>query len=401
MLRPLVLALAVTALSATGMSAQCLQPDNTAGPCCSFVTPTLPTLPTITLPGQAICWDNCNVGAQLCTQVVIGAPVQVNCTEYTANFQSQDCSGNPQLKSQLQLAYTRTWDEFPVPGTVGIQVWRFVVKADVSPSSTILGCQVPSCLGTHPTAFYHGYLDYAFDCVNGTWESALVLFHGCDKYQHDPLFSSRPGVFHPGRSFALVAPSTAVNPFVPAVLLPTPGPTFFQAMRDTPSLATLACEAAETLTQGKVQNLASACACPFSFFPPQVTARHMDGVSACGSDFRSISVFPTLPWLEVMTTSLGTWTTGASYPGPEAVWVDEGTFLHIEGCTLTGAPEVYAEIKVGATTENGYLAAVGPVPASRFTDLVDNYSVQLGTPILPPFFGSVRPTRHLVYINPF
>jgi len=401
MLRPLVLALAATALSATLASAQCFVPDGTAGPCCSPITPSLPTFPATTLPGQAICWDSCNVGAQLCTQVVLGPPVQTGCTEYTVAFQSLDCGGTPQLKSVLNLAYTRTWNEFPVPGTVGLQVWRFIVKADVSASSTVFGCQIPNCLGAHPTAFYYGYLDYAFDCVNGTWESALVLFHGCDKFQHDPLLSSRPGVFHPTRSFAIVAPSTAVNPFVPAALLPTPGPTFFEAIRDLPATAAMPCEAAETLTQGKVVNLASACACPFSFFPPQVTARHLDGTSTCGSDFRSLSAFPTLPWFEVMTTSLGTWTTSASYPGPEAVWVDEGTFLHTEACTLTGALELYAEIKVGATTENGFLAAVGPVGTSRFTDLADNYSVQLGTPILPPFVGHARPTRHLVYVNPF
>ncbi len=401
MLRPIALALTLTALSAAQASAQCLLPDNTSGPCCSVVTPTLPAFPAITLPGQAICWDSCNVGAQLCAQVVLGPPVQVNCTEYTVSFQSLDCGGNPQLKSQLHLAYTRTWSEFPVPGTVGLQVWRFVVKADVSPSTTAFGCQVPNCLGTHPTAFYHGYLDYAFDCVNGTWESALVLFHGCDKFQHDPLYSSRPGVFHPGRSFAVVAPSTAANPFVPVALVPTGGPTFFEAMRDAPNAATLACEAAETLTQGKIQNLGSACACPFSFFPPQVTARHAEGTSTCGSNFRSLSAFPTLPWLELMTTSLGAWSTAASYPGPESVWVDEGTFLHVEACTLTGAAEAYAEIKVGATTEKGFLAAVGPVATDRFTDLVDNYSVLLGTPILPPFFGSVRPVHHLVYVNPF
>jgi hypothetical protein len=401
MLRSIAYALAATALTAATAAAQCLGPDGMAGPCCSVVAPTLPAFPAITLPGDAICWDSCNVGAQICTQIVLGAPVQVNCTEYTVAFQSQDCSGNPQLKSLLNLTYTRTWTEFPVPGTVGNQVWRFVVKADVSPSTTAFGCQVPNCLGAHPTAFYHGYLDYAFDCVAGTWESALVLFHGCDKFQHDPLFSSRPGVFHPGRSFALVAPSTPGNPFAPVSLTPTGGPTFFEAMRDTPDPATLACEAAETLAQGKIINLAKACACPFAFFPPQVTARHIDGTSTCGSNFRSLSAFPTLPWFELMTTSLGTWTTSASYPGTEAVWVDEGTFLHVEACTLSGAAELYAEIKVGATTEGGFLAAVGPVGADRFTDLVDNYSVQLGTPILPPFFGSVRPTNHIVYVNPF
>jgi hypothetical protein len=363
------------------------------------VAPNLPAFPPVTLPGDSICWDNCSVNSQTCSQVLVSAPTQVTCTEFTSTLQVLDCGGNPELKSQMHLIYARTWDEFPVLGAVPSQVWRFLVKADVSPSTSAFGCRVPNCLGTHPTAFYYGYLDYAFDCFSGNWEASIVLFHNCDRYQHDPLFSSRPGVFHPGRSFAVVAPSTAANPFVPVALAPFAGPTFGDSMRDMPDPATLACEAAETLAQGITQNFASACACPFSLVP-QVTARHIDGASVCGSNFRSINAFPVVPWFEVMTTSIGSWTTGASYPGPEQVWVDEGTFLHFEACTLSGALETYVEIKLGATTEGGF-ATAATTPNSRFTDLVDNYSVLLGNPILPPFFGDVRPTRHLVSVNPF
>jgi hypothetical protein len=396
------LALAGVALAPTAAS-QCFLDDNLAGPCCAPASAVLPSFPAFTLPGQSICWDNCNVGAQLCNQVVLAAPVQVGCTEYTVDLLASDCGGNPQLKGTLHLDYTRTWNEFPVPGVVPSQVWRFVVKADLAGSTTAFGCYVPNCLGTHPTAFYHGYLDYSLDCVTGTWESALVLFHGCDAYQHDPALSARPGSFHPGRSFAIVAPSLASNPFVPATLPPLGGPVFFEGMRDvgpvTPPPA--ACKAEENVLQGNLISLASACVCPFSFLPPQVTARHLDGVGSCGSDFRSISVFPALPWFEMLSTSLGAWSNGSSYPGPEAVWIEEGTFLHTEACSATGVPQLYAEIKVGASTEGGYLAAVGPVGTDRFTDLVDNYSVPLGAPILPPFVGKRNASHHLVYVNSF
>jgi hypothetical protein len=324
----------------------------------------------------------------------------VGCGEYTADFQSFDCGSAPQLKGKLHLDYTRTWEEYPVVGAFS-QVWRFLVKADLGTSTTIFGCQVPSCLGTHPTAFYEGYLDYSFDCSSGTWESALVLFHGCDKYQHDPLFSARPGVFHPTRSFAIVAPSFATNPFVPAALPPIGGPVFFDGLRDVGPFTPppFACRTTEPLMQGNLFNLASACTCPFSFFPPQTTARHLDGVGNCGSTFQSINAFPAVPWFQMLSTSIGAWSNGSSYPGPERVWIEEGTFLHIEGCSTT--PQIYVEIKIGASTEGGYLAAVGPVGADKFTDLVDNYSRALGTPITPPFFGKANPSHHLVYVNSF
>ena len=398
----LLLSLAVLLTAAAPLSAQCLQPDNVAGPCCAFIPgPNLPAFPAQTLPGESICWDACVPSFQLCSQVQLGAPVPLVCNEFSVNLSTTDCSGNPELVGSLHLDYMRTWDEFPVPGTV-TQVWRFIVKADLSRATGAgTGCALPSCMPTHPTAFYYGYLDYAFDCTNGTWESALVLYHGCDAYQHDPAYSSRPGVFHPTRSYALVAPTTSANPFVPVTLPAGGGPVFFQGMRDAVEPSILACGTEEQLLTGNIVPLGSACVCPFNPFPTQATARHMDGAGVCGSDFRSLNFFPLLPWFEVISQSLGAWTSGANYPGPEEVWVDEGLFLHTDVCTLSGAVEIYAEVKLGATTERGYFAGIGPVAADKFTDLVNNYSVDISNPILPPYFGHVMPTRHLVSANYF
>ena len=97
-----------------------------------------------------------------------------------------------------------------MPGQV-LQVWRFVVKADLSLGGTGGGCSRPSCLPSHPTAFYYGYLDYAFDCATGQFDTVLVLFHNCDEFIHNPVFSSVPGVFNPGRTYAIVAPDTPAN----------------------------------------------------------------------------------------------------------------------------------------------------------------------------------------------
>jgi hypothetical protein len=399
--RLLSLVLAVATLAAGAIQAQCLGPDNLTGPCCQMTGANLPAFPTLTLPGLGICWSACTP-TTTCTTVTLAAPIQTACGQYSVPMNVNDCAGVPLLTSKLQLDYTRTWTETPGPG-VQYQVWRFVVKADVFTSAALPpACPVPSCLGPHPTAFYYGYLDYAFECGTG-WRAALVIFHGCDKFQHDPLLSDKPGVFHPTMSYAVVAPSTTANPFVPA-LLPAPGgPVFAEALRDVPDPSvTLNCITEEAIVQGVVQFLGQACACPFAFVPPQVTARHLDGVTNCGSSFTSLNVFPAFPWFEDMTTAIGTWTTGASYPGPEQVWVDEGVFLHNDVCDATGAITPYGEIKYGATTAQGYNAQsfTGQV-LNKFTDLVSNYSVKLGNPILPPFLGSVRPSRHLVYLNYF
>jgi hypothetical protein len=398
--RLLPLLLALPALASGVSHAQCIGPDQLTGPCCQLTPANLPPFPPMTLPGTGICWSACTP-TQTCTNVVLGVPIPAGCGQFTLPMNVMDCAGNPLLASKLNLDYTRTWNEFPFPGSQ-YQVWRFVVKADVfAAAGAAVGCPVPNCLGPQPSAFYYGYVDYAFECATG-WRASLVLFHGCDKLQHDPLLSDKPGVFHPTLSFAIVAPSTTANPFVPAILPAPGGPDFAEAMRNVPGPGSAACMTEEPLVAGIVMPLGQACACPFAFVPPQVTARHLDGTSACGSNFTSLNVFPAFPWFEDMTHSIGMWTTSASYPGPERVWVDEGVFLHNDVCNSTGALTPFGEIKYGATTDQGYPAQslTGQV-LSKFTDLVNNYAVKLGTPLLPPFVGSVKPSHHLIYLNYF
>jgi len=257
-------------------------------------------------------------------------------------------------------------------------------------------CPQPTCTDFWPTAFYYGYIDYAFDCATGGWESALVLFHGCDKFQHDQAISDKPGTYHPTISYALVAPTTTANPFIPAVLPAPGGAVFAEAIRNAANPVTLACTNEERIQQGQITPLGQACACPFSFFPPQVTARRVEATGMCGSSYRTINTFPNFPWFENMTTSIGSWSTGANYPGPESAWVDEGVFLHYDGCAGP-VPVGYAEIKYGATTAQGYPAAAAGVVIDKMTDMVDNYAIKLGDPLLLPMVGSARPTHHLIY----
>lgn len=380
----------------------CFTFDGMSGYCCTDTTPALPPFPPMSLPASTICWTNCNLTSQDCASVQFSAPAVVGCTNYQANLSVSDCAGNALLAGTVQLDYTRTWQEINASG-VQVQCWRFLAKVDMSASGGGSNCQVPSSLGTHPTVFYYGYVDYSFDCVTALYESSLVLYHGCDRYQHDPLISSRPGSFDPDRSFAIVAPDTGANPFLPAATLASDGPLLWEGMRNTTTASTTppSCEATEQLSSGGISNIAAVCGCPLSLNSLQTTLRSMEGQGICGSDFRSINVFPILPWYHVHAVSIGQWTNPATYPGDEAVWVDEGVFLNTEVCPVTGTVDTYVDVMYGASTERGWFALWGPVGGDRFIDLADNFSAQLGTPITPPFVGHVMPTERLVYVNGF
>lgn len=403
--------LASLAVFSADISAQCFAPDNLSGPCWTPTVAKLPSFPGITMPGMNICWDQCNPTTQTCADVNIGVPFRVGCDQFNAKITVRDCVvGAPLLEGDLILDYTRTWDELdPTTFSTIYQVWRFAAKIDMRSSTTSpLGCPVPSCIGPQPSAFYYGYMDYALDCASGQFKSALVLHHGCDEFQHDTLFSDRPGTYHPGTSYALVAPASSANPFVAGPIPATGGPILAEAMRISASSGTSTCIYEEPIAQGVIQPIGMACFCPFAFIPV-LTARHMEGVGICSSatsgpsSFKSINLFPVLPWYEVMTTSIGSWTSGASYPGPEQAWVDEGLFLYNDGYAASlGLPSAYADIMYGGSTSRGFpVRGHAQDLTDRFTDLASNWAHQLGTPVALPILGSVRKTDHLVYVNNF
>ncbi|QDU65911.1 hypothetical protein [Engelhardtia mirabilis] len=152
-------ALLVASLIPSGRaSAQCYQPDGLDGLPCTTALSTLPAFPPALLPAQSICWDGCVLAGQGCGVVSLSAPTQLQCAEYEVALKNEDCNSNLQLFGNLHLDYTRTWREIVGTGSEK-QVWRFVVKADLQRGNTNFGCNVPNCLGTHPTAFYYGYLD--------------------------------------------------------------------------------------------------------------------------------------------------------------------------------------------------------------------------------------------------
>ncbi len=386
------------------VSAQCLGPDGLNGPCWTTNTANLPNFPHATLQGTGICWIRCNPQPQVCTNVVLAAPVAVACGRYTAALSVSDCVGLPLLTGSVVLDYTRTWDELtPVPPGIHYQVWRFAAKVDMSRVGAVPpSCVVPSCLAVHNTAFYYGYVDYAVDCATGVFETALMLFHNCDSFIHDPDFSSRPGAFHPDGSYALVAPSTAANPFVAGNVTAFTGPIVAEAVRNVPLIVGGPCICEDPVT-GDLRFAGQGCGCPLMLNPKQMTARILRGTGTCVApgfgltSFTSVNTSPGFPWFHVMSTSIGTWTTAASYPGMERVWADEAPILYNDSCPILKFGELY----YGASTSDGYTVVppVGVMLTQKFLDIASN--VSFTPPSMPvfPLVGHVIPTRNLIYVN--
>src|SRR5262249_22501408 len=175
--------------------------------------PTLPAFPSVSMPGLGACWDRCTQGLQRKLIVTWPAPVPNACTEFTTPLTVLDqISGLQLLTGKMLLDYTRTWTEVDPNGNL-MQVWRFTVKADLSipPNGLPVNCPTPPCLapiGPDPTAFFYGYMDYAACGTAAGFQNVLVLEHMPDRFVHAPGFSSMPGVFHPGGSYAIIAPDS-------------------------------------------------------------------------------------------------------------------------------------------------------------------------------------------------
>lgn len=399
----LVALLSLLALAPTA-PAQCFGPDGLNGPCCTPVTPTLPPFPAITMQGLGVCWQGCVVGTQNKLTVVWATPVQPFCGQYQTPLTVVDnASGTTILTGTLILDYTRTWDEVDTTG-VGRQVWRFTAKADLSSpgTSTALICPKPNCIspiGPHPTAFYYGYVDYAGCTAGGPWETALVLFHNCDNFMHRPGLSDKPGVFHPANTFAIVAPNSAAQPFVPSNMIAPLNPVMGEAVRRTDAFSPppSVCWAEDRVQQAAFTFNGAGCLNIMAGNPKQQSLRQFNGTTFCptGGQWASLNVnFPVFPWFHMVSTSIGMWTSPLAYPGQEHAWVDEGFFAHREPCTA-----FVIDMKYGATTYGGWAAFTSVGPVKGFTDLADNYTAPVGGPYPSPVLGSVRRTERLLYVN--
>ncbi len=410
-LRSLAVGLLALGFANAPAEAQCLPFDNLTGPCCAPTQLSLPAFPNFAQQGLALCFKDCIDIDDECISMKWTAPMPnfIQCGQYRSDVNVDTCAGVSLLKGQAILDYTRTWIETPVSPVISgpIQVWRFVAEVDMSGSPLVgsTDCLVPPSLAAYNTAFYYGYVDYALDCSTGSWSQSSVLYHACDWLIHQPGISDKPGVFNPDTSYALVAPNTPANPFVPGFSIVPAAPLVAEAMREvTPGPATQPpCKFEEPLINGIYQPIGFGCLCPPAFGPIQMAGLTVRGESACGSRFESLNLFPTAPWFGAMSISIGSWTTTATYPGQERVRVHEGLYQYIDGCPdATGVVDITLDIFYGAETVGGYPVAATPVGTpltQHFVDLASNYSNPIFAPIALPAVGSVRPTDHLVYVN--
>ncbi len=389
----------------------CPAPDGLNGLCWQHVVENLPAFPGFTQQGSGICWNDCVPQPKVQVRVTVTPPVRVQCGVYLATISVIDAiSGVTIMSGTLRLDYTRTWLESDLAGSP-FQVWRLLAKVEftglVPPT-----CPVPTC--TPPfRPFFYGYLDYALPCGSTTWSNALVLFHNCDFFIHNPLISSQPGAFHPGTTYAVVVPDTPANPFLPYAPgfgpVPPAGPLVAEAVRNVPPPGAVFCVAEEPISVGTLSPIIQACVCQLNLALTQVTAQNLLGRGVCTdatgapSGFVSIDTFSLgLPWLHLMTTAIGCWTTALTYPGKECAFVTEGVDFYHDSCAAIAlSPNNFVHVNYGAQTTDGWTVLPDPVVllTQKFVDIASNYSATLPGPIVPPFVGSVLPTIHLIYGN--
>lgn len=413
--RLLTLAILSLAMSPTArLDAQCVGPDNLSGPCWSPTQANLPQLQQFSIPGLGVCWDHCAPTVQNDLKVLWGTPQATGCAQFVSSIDVFDASsGIHMMAGKASMDYTRTWDEVAANGD-HYQVWRFVVKADIGPGNMPAGvvppCPTPSCIppvGPHNTSFFYGYIDYSFNCTQGFFEHAVVLHHQCDFFIHKPGLSSRPGVFHPDRSYGIIAPHTSAMPFIPMNLPAPGGPLTAEAVRNIAPPGVAACFTEDRVSGGSLTPFISACLCTFTLVPPQYTLSVFNGKGSCldavgnTTNWQSQNIsFPTLPWPHLVTTSMGCWGNNVMYPGKECAFVNEGLLTYNDVCP--SAAGSYFEVYYGATTTDGWTIAPSPVApplTNKFMDLADNFTYLVGGPVALPLFGNVMPTNHLIYVN--
>lgn len=401
------IALAAVLSSAPAARAQCFGPDNLNGGCCQPVNLNVPAFPGAVMPGSGVCWQHCTPTQQQQIRVQWTTPVQAPCGEYSAGIDVIDgISGLTLMSGKMVLDYTRTWQEADISGAP-VQVWRFAAKADLQaiPGGTALVCPTPNCIapfGPHPTAFFYGYVDYAQRCGQLQFQNTAVLFHACDFFIHKPGLSSRPGVFHPDTAFAIIGHPPGQS-FLPMNFPAPGGPLIAEAWRNVP-VAGGPCIAEDKVSGGVMAPFGNACLCnQLSLVPPQVTVRLFQGKGSCvdavgqSNNWQSQAIaFPTLPWVHMVTHSLGCWNSPQIYPGQECAMVDEGLFRDHDLCQSND----YFEVFYGGSTIKGWpvLSSTGALLSQNFTDIADNYSTPITGGALP-LFGNVLPTQHLIYVN--
>ena len=343
-------------LAAPRASAQCGPDGLDGGPCCAATFATLPSFPAMQTDARVLCFDGCQTALNTLYCANVGAPIPVQsggavvCGAYQIRVRLRICGTNNFVwLGFVNAYYSRNWQESSVPGAVDLEVWRFVINGDFLPTPLLPNtpCDRPGCLGQYSRVYFSGYIDYAFDCVNGGWQVAFALSHECDSIHHAPgTARPAPGAgLHPTRSFSIVGPGSTFLA-VPASLNKSDGPITRDALRrNLWGPAPVACSFEEAV-MGAFASLNEFCACGPAGAPNQYVATQVTANGACGSLVQPspIGVF--------QQKRIGRWTSATLYPGPEFLLFDFGFLDTTDGCTGAATMEWYE----GGETLRGFPA---------------------------------------------
>lgn len=386
----LLLALA----SGSPTQAQCVSDNLDSVPCCTPVSPVLPTFPAISQSAKYVCFRDCGVPVDQNLCVDIDPPIPANsggpvCGVYLIGFKIKTCgSGQILWRGTMRAHYSRNWDSTAASG-LQVGVWRFFLNGDLKAtpflqslpqwSSPNVG---PACYASYNAIYVSGYIDYALDCGSSTWEASWCFRHECDGIHH-PLGSPRPapvGGYHPTRSFVFLGPGAG---FVvdPATTLTANGPVTAEAMRENDWSALPNICRAEEAASGQLSLIGSSCACSNL---PGATAQYDETFlavnGACGAS--ALTLVPAIRPL--YQQRIGQWTTAAVFPGNQDLCLVTGDIEYRSSCTSLQTNEFFE----GVVTVGGYFAvSYGGVVLDRvFMDLAssnrnpNNLSPRIGVP---------------------
>jgi hypothetical protein len=382
---PACLALAVAAPPA---AAQCGPDGLDGGPCCAPTNAILPAFPSLTTDSLFICYDNCQTSLVKTYCAILGPPIPMTvngttlCGVYNIRIRLVDCAtGVGFWTGGVRAFYSRNWQESSAAGTVDLNVWRFVVNGDFSPTPLVPNtpCERPGCTVQYNRIYFSGHVDYALECATGNWKTAFALSHECDGIHHAPG-TARPAPaigLHPTRSFTMVGPGST---FVPAVTTvgQSNGPITNQAIRWNRWVATAPTCTFEERAQGIFQAQNPFCFCVTAALTPQYVPTLVQAIGSCGSTINPSGMGPFLQ------KRLGGWTNPAQFPGVEQLLFDFGWLLTVDGCTGTTSQEWYE----GSETLKGFPALdfFGLPLDPQFEDLgssnlsTTSAAVQIGAP---------------------
>jgi hypothetical protein len=344
---------ACLALATAPARAQCGPDGLSPGPCCTVANAIVPPIPAMQLDCRWLCFNGCNVSQNFLDCVNLGPLVPATgggaliCGAYDVRFRTRTCGTTNFLwNGSLKAFYSRTWQESSIPGTVNLQVWRFVVNGDLIPSPLLPTgpCRKPACTSNYTRVYFSGYMDYAFDCINNTWSVAFAISHECDSVHHQ-AGTARPapaGGLHPTRSFSIVGPGST---FAAAVAGPrSDGSITNEGVRwNNWALLPQSCTFEEPAT-GAFLAQNEFCFCTATG-PNQYIATFVNAGGACGS------TVATPVGGQLMQKRIGGWTNPNQFPGVEFALFDFGRLTCVNGCTLTTTVEWFE----GGETVGGYL----------------------------------------------